>query len=81
MIKHEKIANIIKVTLQQPFEHFYVLIIPNKDGDDMRDFILACDVGGENMVHMFSNEVESDDLAISIAYYNGIEYISPTKYI
>ena len=80
MIKHEKIANIIKVTLQKPFNAFYVLIIPNQDGDDMRDFILGCDDGGY-LVHMFSNEVENDEHAVHIAYYNGIEYIEPTKYI
>ena len=80
MIKHETIVNTIKVTLQQPFQEFYVLIIPNKDGADMRDFLLCCNNHG-HIEYMFSNEVENDEHAVHIAYYNGIEYIEPTKYI
>lgn len=80
MIKHETINNIIKVNLAAPFNKFYVLIIPNNDGDNMKDFYLFCE-GFGRIVYMFSNEVESDDHAISIAYYNAIEYIDPTKYI
>ena len=80
MIKHEKLANVIKVTLQAPFNRFYVLIVPNRDGRDMRDFILGCECGG-NLVYMFSNEVEDDEHAIKIAYCNGVEYIDPINYI
>lgn len=80
MINFEVIPGVIRVPLADPFDKFYVLVVPAPEiGENYRQFYLMCQNFGV-VVDMFACAVNDDQNAAEIAWSNGPEYIEPDQY-
>lgn len=76
----EPVPGVIRVRLTDPFDKFWVLIVPAPQyGENYRTFYLMCDGFGV-VVDMFSCEVRDDQHAANMAANNGPSYINAEDY-